>query len=180
MKPQPEALLRPKSVKWQQNHMKSSIILLQMCLWAPRQHCWALRLGCCVNVTCWASQKAGVSHTAWQSWAGNVGLKRGNERERDQRTIKALQGSSRPRPLLPQPLTWPSVQPETTSYSSGLDFRHSLGTLFESRMAMNPVRGRELSWLSSFIPLTVTPPRPDYLRPARFSAVITRQPSAGV
>lgn len=130
---------------------------------------------------------------AVMSW--ECGNEKGNERERDQRSIKALQGSSPPpSPLVPAPPL----------------LRHSPGRLCNLRpqvtllvwisvtaweRSLNPACWWNLSmaegWLSSFTPTwlphylnTWLPDHlitwlPDHLRPAGFSAVVTLQASAG-
>lgn len=87
---------------------------------------------CCIAVVWEATQPppgTGMSHSAWQSTAESEGVKRGEERERDRCSIKALQELIPPHPHPPPlPLLSPE-KPEPASYSSSLDHRHSPGEI---------------------------------------------------
>lgn len=101
----------------------------------------------CINVTCWLF--SGMSHSAWQwDW--------GNEREREQCSIKALQEPSWSHPSS----TTSHLVCETWDKKLLFQFGSAVTAqekVPESYVVMENVSGRELSWDNSFIWLISRP-----------------------
>lgn len=132
---------------------------------------WTLYFGCCVNVT----SRLFLTPPTNQAWVTQPG----SEQMRVREWKRQWKGSALLHCRSP-------AKPETTTYSSGLDIRHSTGKVFESCMVMKPVSVWELSWAETAVssdwlwPWRRPPPPPtwsvglpDWLSQACLVSVIT-------